>query len=63
VGNWAEVRRLHRADGVSIKEVGRRFGVARNTVRAALASGSATGVWAFSRESVVDAFELPIRVC
>jgi len=33
---WAEVRRLHRAEGVSIKEIARRLGLARNTVRAAL---------------------------
>src|SRR3954453_23866123 len=33
---WAEVRRLHRAEGVPIKEIARRLGLARNTVRAAL---------------------------
>jgi len=33
---WAEVRRLHCAEGVSIKEIARRLGLARNTVRAAL---------------------------
>jgi IS30 family transposase len=38
VENWAEIRRLHRAEGVPIKEIGRRLGVARNTVRVALAS-------------------------
>ena len=36
--DWAEIRRLHRAEGVPIKEIARRLGVARNTVRAALAS-------------------------
>jgi DNA-binding GntR family transcriptional regulator len=34
----AEIRGLHRAKGVPIKEIPRRLGVARNTVRAALNS-------------------------
>lgn len=38
---WAEIRRLHRSEGVPIKEIARRLGVARNTVRAALASDTA----------------------
>jgi hypothetical protein len=36
VEDWAEIRRLHRAEGVSIKAIARRLGVARNTVRSAL---------------------------
>ena len=35
VEDWAEIRSLHRAEGVPIKEIARRLGVARNTVRAA----------------------------
>ncbi len=42
--DWAEIRRLHRAEGVPIKEIARRLGVARNTVRAALALGPAAEV-------------------
>ena len=42
--NWAEIRRLHRADSVPIKAIARRSGVARNTVRAALASELSRGV-------------------
>lgn len=38
VEDWAEIRRLHRAEGVPIKETSRRLGVARNTVRAPLHS-------------------------
>lgn len=34
--DWAEIPRLHRAEGVPIKEIDQRLGIARNTVRAAL---------------------------
>ena len=46
--DWAEIRRLHRAEGVPIKEIARRLGVARNTVKAALAAERlrAGDVWA-----------------
>lgn len=36
--DWAEIRRLRRAEQLPIKEIARRWGIARNTVRAALAS-------------------------
>ena len=38
VEDWAEIRRLHRAEGMPIKAIARVLGVSRNTVRAALAS-------------------------
>jgi transposase len=38
VERWAELRREHFVRGVSIKELARRFGVDRNTVRRALRS-------------------------
>ena len=38
VEDWAEIRRLHRAEGLPIKAIARVMGVSRNTVRAALAS-------------------------
>src|SRR5712691_8594602 len=38
VEQWAELRRLHFVQGVSIKELARRFAVDRNTVRRALRS-------------------------
>ena len=28
--DWAEIRRLHRAEGLPIKEIARRLGIARN---------------------------------
>jgi len=38
VEQWAEIRRLHRIEKMSIKAISRRMGVARNTVRSALRS-------------------------
>src|SRR5688500_18388615 len=38
VEDWAEIRRLHRAEKLSIKAIVRRTGLARNTVRSALRS-------------------------
>jgi len=38
VEQWAEIRRLHRVEGLSIKAIGRRMRVARNTVREVLRS-------------------------
>jgi transposase len=39
VEDWAEIRRLHRAEGLAIKLIARTLGMSRNTVRAAIASG------------------------
>ena len=41
VEQWAEIRRLHFVLGVSIKEIARRTGRDRNTIRAALRSSKA----------------------
>ena len=60
--DWAEIRRLHRAEGVPIKEIVRRLGVARNTVRAALASDRPPRYERAPRGSVADGFEPQIRV-
>ena len=38
VEDWAEIRRLHRAEGMPIKEIARVLGISRNTVKAALAA-------------------------
>jgi transposase len=62
VEDWAEIRRLHRAEGVPIKEIARRLGVARNTVRAALSSDRPPQYRRVARGSVVDAYEPQIRV-
>ncbi|MEU6972204.1 IS21 family transposase [Kitasatospora aureofaciens] len=61
VEDWAEIRRLHRAEGVPIKEISRRLGVARNTVRAALTSDRPPKYERAPRRRVADAFEPQIR--
>ena len=38
VEDWAEIRRLHRGEGLPIKLIARTLGISRNTVRAALAA-------------------------
>ena len=38
VEDWAEIRRLYRAEGMPIKAIARHLGIARNTVRAAVRS-------------------------
>jgi transposase len=62
VEDWAEIRRLHRAEGVPIKEIARRLGAARNTVRAALRSPGPPSRERPRRGSLVDAVEPQIRV-
>ena len=44
VERWAEMRREHFVRGVSIKELVRRTGLARNTIRVGAALGGTTGV-------------------
>ena len=59
--DWAEIRRLHRAEGMPIKAIARRLGVGRNTVRRALAAESPPKYQRVTRGSVVDAVEPQIR--
>ncbi|WP_327058341.1 IS21 family transposase [Glaciihabitans sp. GrIS 2.15] len=61
VENWAEIRRLHRSENIPIKEISRLLGVARNTVRAALASDRPPKYERGSRGSLVDAVEIDVR--
>ena len=58
---WAEIRRLGLSEGVSIKEIVRRTGIARNTVRSALRSAEPPGYARPAKGSAVDPFEPEIR--
>ena len=57
VDEWAEIRRLHRAEGMAIKAIVRRLGVARNTVRAALRAQEPPRYERAATGSIVDAVE------
>ena len=59
--DWAEIRRLHRAEGMPIKAIARRLGVSRNAVRRALAREEPPKYVRPSRGSIVDAVEPQIR--
>lgn len=59
--DWAEIRRLHKSERMAIKSIARQLGVARNTVRAALASDGPPKYERARVGSVVDAFEPQIR--
>ncbi|HEY1703277.1 MAG TPA: IS21 family transposase [Trebonia sp.] len=61
VEDWAEIRRLHRAEGVSISEIARVVGISRNTVKAALRRDGPPRYTRAWTGSVADAFEPRIR--
>jgi transcriptional regulator with XRE-family HTH domain len=61
VEDWAEIRRLNRAEGVPIREIARRLGISRNTVRAAPASDRPPKYQRRGRLSLVDSFEPQVR--
>lgn len=58
---WAEIRRLHRSEHVPIKEIARRLGLARNTVRSALRNQTEPRYERAQTGSLVDAVEPEIR--
>ena len=59
--NSAEIRRLHRDEGLPIKAISRRLGISRNTVKRALASDEPPRYQRAAKGSAVDAFEQAIR--
>jgi transposase len=61
VEDWAEIRRLHRAEGMPIKAIVRKLGVGRNTVRRALAADTPPSYSRSAKPSIVDAVEPQIR--
>jgi transposase len=61
VEQWAELRREHFVRGVSIKELMRCTGLARNTIRAALRSEAPPGFRCPERPSKLDPFKEEIH--
>jgi transposase len=61
VEDWAEIRRLYRAEGLPIKMIARTLGVSRNTVRAAIARDDAPKYERAPVGSVVDEVEPRVR--
>ena len=59
--DWAEIRRLHRADGMPIKAIVRKTGVSRNAVRRALAADEPPRYERVGKGSLVDVVEPQIR--
>ena len=59
--DWAEIRRLRAAEGLSRSEIARRVGVTRVTVRRALASTSPPRYQRAPAGSAADAYEDAIR--
>ena len=61
VERWAELRREHFVRGVAIKELMRRTGLARNTIRAALRSADPPAFRCPERPSKLDPFKEEIH--
>ena len=59
--DWAEIRRLHRSEGMPIRAIARKLGVGRNTVRRALEAEGPPKYVRASKGSIVDAVESQIR--
>lgn len=60
--DWAEIRRLYRAEGLPIKAIARRLGISRNTVRKAVASSAPPRYERKQSSSIVDVVEPQIRL-
>lgn len=59
--DWAEIRRLYRAEGMPIKAIARRLGVSRNAVRRALAADGPPKYVRPAKGSIVDSMEPQLR--
>jgi transposase len=57
VEQWAEIRRMHKVEGLSIREIARRSGRDRNTVRAALRSSEPPRYRRAPRATKLDPFK------
>ncbi|HEY2834551.1 MAG TPA: IS21 family transposase [Sporichthyaceae bacterium] len=61
VEDWAEIRRLHRAEGVPIKVIARSLGISKNTVRSALRGDGPPKYVRAPQGSIVDEVERRVR--
>ena len=61
VDEWAEIRRLHRSQGLGIKAIARKLGISKNTVRRALRAGEVPRYQRPPKGSIADAAEPAIR--
>jgi transposase len=61
VEDWAEIRRLHRAERMPILAIARVMGISRNTVKRALAADGPPRYQRAAAGSIVDAVEPQIR--
>lgn len=61
VEDWAEIRRLHRVEGMAIKAIARRLGISRNAVRRALARDTPPKYERAAKGSCVDQVEPAIK--
>lgn len=59
--DWAEIRRLHRAEAMPIKAIARHMGISKNTVKRALTADEPPQYRRVSRGSIVDGVEPQIR--
>ncbi|HEX6476441.1 MAG TPA: IS21 family transposase [Acidimicrobiales bacterium] len=61
VEDWAEIRRLHRAQKMGVRAIARHLGIARNTVREALRSDGPPRYERRSKGSIVDEVDEEVR--
>jgi transposase len=61
VEDWAEIRRLHRAERMPIKQIAKVLGVSKNTVKRALIADGPPRYRRVPRGSIVDPVEPRIR--
>jgi transposase len=61
VEDWAEIRRLHRAEGLPIRQIARVKNISKNTVKAALRSDGPPRYARRPAGSVADGFEPRVR--
>jgi transposase len=57
VDEWAEIRRLHRSEGLGIKAIARKLGASKNTVRRALRADEVPRYRRAPKGSIVDEAE------